>query len=100
MQMQQDRRHGWFSLFWLCLPLKKWMHDQVVNSNNIAACTVANYSPLTHSKQDLLHKPTNVLPNFPTILPLDIAFQKDNSLFRMDTTTTSVALLAQRLHQQ
>eukprot|EP00957_Ditylum_brightwellii_P023724 1789908-Ditylum_brightwellii.AAC.1 len=78
------------SCYFGCASLsKKWMHDQVVNSNNNTACTVANYSPITHSKQHLLHKPTNVLPNFPTILRLDIAIQKDNSLFRMDITTTS-----------
>eukprot|EP00957_Ditylum_brightwellii_P112440 8572138-Ditylum_brightwellii.AAC.1 len=45
--------------------------------------------PLTPRKNDVLHEPTNVIPNYPTIHPLDFAFQKDDGLFGINITTTS-----------
>eukprot|EP00957_Ditylum_brightwellii_P200992 15321506-Ditylum_brightwellii.AAC.1 len=73
---------------------KKWLHNQLVDANYIAACTVADYSPLLQDKNDVLYKPTNVIPNYPTVYPLNFALQKDDGLFGINTTTTSAEPLA------
>eukprot|EP00957_Ditylum_brightwellii_P019806 1493841-Ditylum_brightwellii.AAC.2 len=46
---------------------KKWLHNQLVDTNYITARTVTIYSPLPQSKNDALHKPTNIIPNYPTV---------------------------------
>eukprot|EP00957_Ditylum_brightwellii_P193738 14753339-Ditylum_brightwellii.AAC.1 len=72
----------------------------MVDSHYVAAHTVTKYSPLIQTKHDILHEPTNILPKFLTIFPLDTAFQKDDGLFRIDITTTPIALLTKKPHQQ
>eukprot|EP00957_Ditylum_brightwellii_P144111 10980298-Ditylum_brightwellii.AAC.1 len=57
---------------------KEWLHNQLVDANYIAACTVADYPPLLQGKNDVLHEPTNVIPNYPIVRPLDFALQNDD----------------------
>eukprot|EP00957_Ditylum_brightwellii_P081909 6229743-Ditylum_brightwellii.AAC.1 len=79
---------------------KKWLHNQIVDTQYVTACTVADYCSLIQNKNDVLHKPTNVWPNYPTVCSLDITLQKVNGLFGIDITTTSVALRAKIPHNQ
>eukprot|EP00957_Ditylum_brightwellii_P201416 15325532-Ditylum_brightwellii.AAC.1 len=71
------------------------MSNACVKAHYVALCTTNSLTGVADSKDDVYHKPPNLLPCYPPIRPLDFSTENDDGKFGVDITISGAPPFAQ-----